>query len=118
MGRNGFLERQRAERQAYIEVGIQMGRQQMLDMIFIVLNDPQIMGKSVLGKKRLLKVVDGIGACLDQYEKAWQRHDEADYYRAKLDERLEKIFGEELHASFSKRYEYCKEFSYKKGKWV
>lgn len=51
MGRNGFLERQRAERQAHIEAGIQMGRQQMLDMIFIVLNDPRIIGKSVLGKK-------------------------------------------------------------------
>ena len=45
MGKNGFLERQKIERQVYFDAGLQMGRQQILDMMSIVLNDPDIMGK-------------------------------------------------------------------------
>lgn len=29
MGKNGYLERQRIERQAYFDAGLQMGRQQI-----------------------------------------------------------------------------------------
>ena len=54
MGKNGFLERQRIERQTYFDAGLQMGRQQILDMLCIVLNDPDIMGKVTFGKDRLL----------------------------------------------------------------
>lgn len=117
MGKNGFLERQRVERQAYFDAGLQMGRQQILDMMCIVLNDPDIMGKDTLGKDRLLRVVKGIGDYIDVYEKAWQKDDEADYYQTKLDAELARIYGKGMHDTFHTRYEYCKEFDYKKGKW-
>jgi hypothetical protein len=117
MGKNGFLERQRIERQAYFDAGLQMGRQQILDGLSVVLNDPAIMRKDVFGKDRLLTVVKGIGEFIDTYEKAWQKDDDADYYQTKLDAELARIYGKELHETFHTRYEYCKEFDYKKGRW-
>lgn len=117
MGKNGFLEKQRAERQAYFDAALQMGRQQILDMVCIVLNDPDIMGKDTFGKDRLLKVVKGVGDYIDVFQKAWERDDETDYYRDKLDCRLSEIFGEGMHDTFLKRYEFCSEFNYKTGKW-
>ena len=117
MGQNGYLERQRIERQAYFDAGLQMGRQQILDMMSIVLNDPKYVKKDVFGKDRLLVVVNGIGECIDLFQKAWERDDETDYYRDKLDAVLAEIYGEGLHDTFSKRYEYCSDYDYVKGRW-
>ena len=117
MGKNGFLERQRIERKAYFDAGLQMGRQQILDCVSIVLNDPEIMGKDTFGKDRLIRVVNGVGEYIDVFQKAWERDDETDYYRDKLDWRLAQIYGEGMHDTFGTRYEFCKEFDYTKGKW-
>lgn len=116
-GKNAFLERQRIANQTHFDAGLQMGRQQILDMMSIVLNEPEYVNKDVFGKDRLLVVVKGIGECLDLFQKAWENNDETDYYRAKMDERLAKIYGEGMHNTFHERYEFCKEFDYMKGKW-
>ena len=118
MAKSGFLERQKIERQVCMDIGAVFGRQQIIDMISLVLNDPQIMGKDVFGKERLTKIISGIDDYLDKYYLAWRKHDEADYYRVKLDEALKKIYGEEMHDSFMQRYDFMKEYDYKKGKWV
>lgn len=117
MAKNAYLEKQRIANQAHFDAGLQMGRQQILDGLSIVLNDPEIMEKDVFGKKRLLIVVNGIGKFIDTYQKAWERDDETDYYRAKMDENLARIYGEGMHDTFGKRYEYCCDFDYVKGKW-
>jgi hypothetical protein len=117
MGKNGFLERQRIERQAYFDAGLQMGRQQILDMMCIVLNDPDIMGKDTFGKDRLLRVVKAIGEYIDVFQKAWEKDDETDYYRVKLDQHLAQIYGEGMHDTFNTRYQYCSDYDYVKGKW-
>ena len=52
MGKNGFLEKRRTERQAYFDAGLQIGRQQIIDMMSIVLNDPKYVKKDVFGKDR------------------------------------------------------------------
>lgn len=116
-GKNALLERQRIANQTYFDAGLQMGRQQILDMMSIVLNEPKYVKKDVFGKDRLLTVVKGIGECLDLFEKAWGKDDETDYYRAKMDEQLAKIYGQGMHDTFHERYEFCKEFDYTKGKW-
>ena len=117
MGKNGFLERQRIERQAYFDAGLQMGRQQILDMMCLTLNDPDVMKKDTFGERRLLRVILDIGKKIDIFQKAWERDNETDYYRAKLDEKLERACGKSLHDTFDKRYQYCSDFDYMKGKW-
>ena len=117
MGNNAFLNKLAEEKKAYFKAGIESGRQQILDMMSLVLRDPDIMGKDIFGKERLLAVVKGIGDYIDKYELAWQRHDETDYYRQQLDTNLAKAYGEELHDSFLVRYQYAPEFDYTKGKW-
>lgn len=117
MAKKDFLAKQRAIQQGFFEAGLQMGRQQILDMMSIVLNDPKYVKKDVFGKDRLLVVAKGIGECIDLFQKAWERDDETDYYRDKLDELLAKIYGQGMHNTFNERYEFCKEFDYTKGKW-
>lgn len=117
MGKNGFLERQRIANQTYFDAGLQMGRQQILDMMCLTLNDQKVMGKDTFGERRLLKVIMDIGKKIDIFQKAWERDDETDYYRAKLDEMLKKAFKKPLQDTFDKRYEYCCDYDYVKGKW-
>ena len=117
MGKNGYLEKQKALKSGFFEAGLRSGRQQILDMVSLVLRDPDIMGKDTFGKDRLIKVVKGVGEYIDTYQKAWERDDETDYYRAKLDEALAQAYGESLHDSFLQRYEFAPEYDYFKGKW-
>lgn len=117
MSKNNYLQRQRMAQQFNLNIGLQYGRQQIIDVMSLVLRDPAIMGKDIFGKDRLMKIVNGIGEYIDKYQKAWERDDETDYYRAKLDEALADAYGEELHDSFLKRYEFSPEFNYEKGNW-
>ena len=117
MGKNGFLEKQRATQRAFFEAGLQSGRQQIMDMMSLVLRDPDIMGKDIFGKDRLIKVVKGIGEYIDKYQPAWEKSDETDYYQTKLDDALAEAYGEGLADSFYKRYEFAPEFCYKTGRW-
>ena len=117
MGKNGYLEKQKALQRACFDAGLQCGRQQILDMMSLVLNDPDIMGKDTFGKERLLKVVKGIGEYIDTYQVAWEKDAETDYYRAKLDEALARVYGKDLHDSFLERYQFAPEFNYNTGRW-
>ena len=117
MAKNDFLARQAAIQMGYFKAGLDSGRQQIIDMVSLVLHDPEIMGKDVFGKDRLLKVVKGIGEYIDKFQPAWEKDDETDYYRAKLDTALAEVYGEGLHNTFLERYTYAPEFDYVKGKW-
>ena len=117
MAKNDFMARQKAIQRGFFEGGLRCGRQQIIDMLSLVLRDQDIMGKDTFGKDRLLKVIKGIGEYIDTYQKAWEMDDETDYYRAKLDDALAEAYGEKLHNSFLERYESAPEFDYMKGKW-
>ena len=117
MGANEYLRKQKAIKDAYFEAGLRCGRQQILDMLSLVLRDPKYVKKDIHGKDRLLPIIQGIGDYIDEYQQAWEKTDETDYYRAKLDEALAQAYGESLHDSFLKRYEFAPEFDYFKGKW-
>lgn len=117
MAKKDFLARQAAVNHGYFTAGLQSGRQQILDLLSIALRDPEIVGKDIFGKDRLIKVVNGIGNYIDLYQQAWEKTDETDYYRAKLDSALAEAYGEGLHDSFLQRYQFAPEFDYVKGKW-
>ena len=115
MAKKDFLARQRALQQGFFSAGLQSGRQQIIDLVSLVLRDPDIMGKDTFGRDRLLKVVNGVGEYIDLYQKAWEKDDETDYYREKLDAALVEAYGQELHDSFLERYEFLPEIEYKMG---
>ena len=117
MGKNDYLARQAALQRACFDAGLQCGRQQILDMMSLVLRDSNIMGKDTFGKDRLVKILKGIGEYIDKFQPAWEKNDETDYYRAKLDAALAEAYGDELHDSFLKRYEYAPEYNYNTGRW-
>ena len=117
MGKNAYLAKQKAVKQAYFEAGLDSGRQQIMDMVSLVLRDPDIMGKDTFGKDRLLKVVKGVNEYIDTYEKAWMKDDETDYYRQKMDDALSRAYGGGLADPFLIRYPYAPEFDYVKGRW-
>lgn len=112
-----YMKQRAAFISAGFRAGLQAGRQQIMDMMPLVLRDPEIMGKDTFGKERLLKVVRGVGDYIDKYNDAWQKTDETDYIRAKLDAALAEAYGPGLHDSFTQRYDTAPEYDYTKGKW-
>lgn len=116
--KNDYLAKKRATERAFFDAGLQMGRQQIIDMLCLVLHDPEVMGKDTFGRERLNKVVAAIGKKIDYYHKAWLKKDDTDAYREGLDNALADAFGEEsLKDSFLKRYEYSPEYDYVTNKW-
>ena len=91
-------------------------QQYMTDMIMLVLNDPQIMGKDVFGYDRIKKVMDAVGDKYDSYYEAMTLNPEADYLRSKLDDAIRRIFKqgkvEDKFLPFEKRYEWLPEVTY------
>lgn len=114
---NAYLAKQAAVNHGFFKAGEQTGRQVVLDMMVLSLRDPEIMGKDIFGKDRLLKVVKGIEKYMDIFDQAFQATDETDYWRAKLDAALADAFGEGMHDTFLQRYEFAKEYDYVKGRW-
>lgn len=117
MGKNAFLAKQEALQKACFNAGLQCGRQQILDMMSLVLRDPKYVNKDIHGAGRLMTIVKGIGDYIDKFQPAWEKNDETDYYRAKLDDALAEAYGETLHDSFLERYEFAPEFNYNTGRW-
>ena len=72
MAKNDFLARQKARDRMMLEIGLQCGRQQIIDMMSLVLHNPKYVDKDTFGKGRLMRVVKGIGDYLDKYEPAYQ----------------------------------------------
>lgn len=107
MGKNGFLERQKARDLANRKAARQTYEQYMTDMFIFALNDPEIMGKDVFGSARLAKVLAGVGKYYDLFFDALTDSAEADYVREKMDEKMKRIVGENGEfIPFEKRYDY------------
>lgn len=79
-----------------------------LDTMAIVLNDPEVMGHSALGSKRLMRVCEAFNELFDKTRLALSKSDEAEYWRVKIDQAQERIFGPGyLH--WQERYSYWDE---------
>lgn len=110
-GKNGYLERKKAEIRIYRQAEKETHIQFMTDTLVLTLNDPEVMEKDTFGKKRLLKIIDAWGKKYDQYHPALENKDEADYYQMKLDEHLRLIFGEDME-KFGARYPWVIDHTY------
>lgn len=93
--------------------GNRVGLQKMNDMFIIALNDPDVMGKSVLGYDRLCKVPAAVDQLMEKYKDAFDpRKDEADVAQERLDDRIKKIVGDHSFLPFEKRYPELKKCRY------
>ncbi len=108
MRKSGYLERQKqivgVNRQAEKDTYIQF----MTDTLILTLNDPEVMGKDVFGKRRIRKIVRAWGKVYDKYHAALEKGDEQDYHQVKMDEALKRVLGEEDFVPFEKRYDWLK----------
>lgn len=114
-GKNAYLKKQLAERQAVLDIGEELGMQKMWDYIQIVLRDPEIMGRDTFGKERINRIFNGLKELADHYHVAFTDDKEADYYQEKLDAALREIHGDELQV-FYERYPYIKKMDYNKSR--
>ena len=117
MAKNDYQAKIKAMQRACFDAGLDCGRQQIIDMVSLVLRDPEYVGKDVFGGKRLIQVVQGINEYIDKYQLAWQKDVETDHVQKQLDSNLAEAYGEKLHDSFHVRYPYAPEYDYTKGKW-
>ena len=105
MGKNRYAKVIQDEISSYRSVERDIQVQYMFDMFSIVLNDPDVMGKSVLGKDRLAKILKSVGKMYDDNYDALLPGvaPEADFCQQKIDDKLKKIFKEKF-SPFDKRY--------------
>ena len=100
-----FAQRQRERDLAYNRVVAQWASQLMLDAVTITLNDPEVMGKGVFGKKRLAeRVLPAIIRRANQIHVGLERSDEAEYTRSRTGGRIRESLGE-YAASWYERYQ-------------
>lgn len=120
MPKNDYLSRKLHREQEVFDAGLRIGRQQMCDYITLALRDPETMGKDTFSGKRILKVLRKTNDLMNEFNKAFEKCDEADYYQEKLDDLLREAYGDEIAEgffAFFDRYECVKRFDYTTGKW-
>ena len=100
---------------AYRQAERETQRQFMIDMFSVSLNDPEVMGKDVLGESRLVKLLNAVGKNYDIYHEAIERSPLADVVQDKLDKKLKSIFKSRFD-SFPVRYPWIIRETYRKKK--
>lgn len=114
-GKKNMLFRQQTRDQVLQEACRDTWKQFMVDTLCMTLNDKQVMGKGVLGWLRLRIVCSAWMKVIDYYEPALGGGDEADYFRDKMDEHLQKIANKhETIEPFKVRYPWIADIVYGK----
>lgn len=104
MAKNAYaaeLLRRKDERELIIKMWT---LQMALDVFTLVLNDPAVMGKDVLGRKRLMAVGAEFNRMTAECMLALTGDPEADYIRIRMDEALVRILGPDAHP-WTERYD-------------
>ena len=113
---SGYLKRRKARDGVMEQAYKQTYQEYMTDMFIIALNDPAVMGKDVLGYKRLMRVLLAVEANYDRFFDALTKNAEADYARVKMDAIMQNICPPEKFIPFEKRYEWLPEITYEPRK--
>lgn len=92
MGKNSFSKVIEDRIDAYREAERDTYRQFMIDIFSVTLNDPDVMGKDVLGEKRMFNLLVNVSRNYDRYHEALEKSPLADVAQEKLDVKLKKIF--------------------------
>lgn len=118
---NSYLEKKAYREKALLDIGVDSGAQRIIDYLQCVLRDPEVMGgeKSIIGRKKLLRILDAIDKRDKYYANAYTLHKDADNLQAELDKELKDTWGEAA-LTFAERQPYIKQPEYKKAMkgWV
>lgn len=115
MATNGYLAKRDALNQVLLDVGMECGKQQIIDYMTIALRDPDVVGSDIFGKERILKVFAAIEALDKEFADAYTVKVEADHLQEKLDRMLREVYGDEL-LPFRVRQPHIKQLGYKKSR--
>ena len=110
---NGYLERQKASRQAILDMGEQLGTQKMWDYVQMALTDPKVMKNKTFSRKGIETLFAEVHRLADTYHVAFTDDVEADYYQEKMDAQLREKWGDQFHP-FYERYPMMKKIRYDK----
>lgn len=118
--KSSFLEKQAVGRQVYMDATADTYTQLMVDVFILTLNDPDIMGKDVFGKKRIDRVMAGVQENFDYYKKALEYgktkqeriEKTPEYYQDKMDRALRRILGNDGFVDFEGRYDWLKKIRF------
>ena len=100
---NRYIEQRDAIRKEFFLAGMELEGQRTVDMLCLVLHDPEIMGKNAFGAERLKTVVKAIQEREETFREAFLNNPESDWWQEALDRGLREIFGDKLEP-FEKRY--------------
>lgn len=115
MKKSGYIQKQKQQCIEMMTAQKLTTAQFMIDLFTVTLNDPAYMGSDAFGYDRIRRIIDGVRENYDAYFEAMTLSQEADYYRAKLDEALQRIIrGKEDFQPFEQRYPYLPEIRYTK----
>ena len=103
---SAFLNRMDDIRRSAQEASRKTWCQYLTDTAVIALNN---LG---WGETRIRKFIDEWGKVYDEFFDALRTTDETDYYRHKLDERLEPMCKQEPFIKFEDRYEFLPDMKY------
>ena len=93
--KSGYLEREKAKIGVYRQAEKETYIQFMSDMFQIALNDPEVMGKDVLGEARIKKVVEAASANYDLYHRALEKTCRGRVHARQARRKVEKDFQRE-----------------------
>lgn len=105
MAKNEYAKKLQMRKQMEVEIIRDWMSQLCLDVMTLVLNDPEVMGKGVMGKGRLQKIGEAFNRYYNECAVALSKDVEATHVQRKIDERLVQIWGEDF-ARWPERYNY------------
>lgn len=112
-GKNAYLTKQEAVKQAFAQVGERVGQQLMSDCMMLTLNE-----EFGFGYDRIKRAFVSVMKKYNQYHDALDGGPEADYVQERLDAAIRRIMKDrERFCPFEERYPDIKKTTYgKKGK--
>ena len=118
MGDN-YMDKKVKRESKLFNLGIECGKQQMLDYIVCVLRNPTYVGKDIFGRERIDMVLVGLGDYEEKYDKAYTKDVEADVAQDHLDDELRECFKDDL-VPFKERQPSIIQLNYNKARkgWV
>lgn len=105
MAKNAYAKELQKRKQLQVEIIQDWMGQLCLDVMTLVLNDPDVMGKNVMGKGRLKKIGEAFNRYMNECSLSLTKDVEASYIREKIDARLIEIWGEDFK-KWPERYTY------------